>query len=341
MSTETTNIDVTETDDLDSFAAKFFGEDKAEPSDNAKSEEVDDPVVEADDAPTQDEDTQEPSDDGYEDEEDLAPTDTDEETDETPKKANRYQERINEITAARRAAERKAEEAERERDEYKRKLEEKTTKPEEPAPAESAKATELREPQPNDKNEDGSDKYPLGIYDPNYMRDNMQYLFNAQEAERREQEEIARQQREADLTRATLQSSWNEKLVDAQERYPDFRQKGEQMLSVFEGIDESYGQYLQDTIMEMDNGTDVFYYLANNVEEAQKIVSAGPRKATIALGELKAQLSGGSNTNPRPSVKATKAPPPPPQLKGSAVSKGAATPDTDDLDAFSRAFFTK
>ena len=76
-------------------------------------------------------------------------------------------------------------------------------------------------------------------------------------------------------------------------------------------------------------------------EEAQKIVSAGPRKATIALAKLKAELTGGSTQTPRPSVKVSKAPTPPPQLKGSAVSKGAPDLNTDDLEAFSRALFTK
>lgn len=112
------------------------------------------------------------------------------------------------------------------------------------------------------------------------------------------------------------------------------------MLSVFEGIDPAYGQYLTDTLMEMEAGPEVFYYLSNNLEEAQEIVNAGPRRATIALAKIEAQLVG-SKIDPNPPIKVTKAPTPPPQVKGSAVSKGAIRPDTDDLDAFSKALFTK
>lgn len=349
MSTETNTSDVTDTENLDSFASELFGESKQQPSENANSKDAQVDEVEDNDAPIQDEDTQTPSEDGTEDDDntdELAPTETDdneeEDSGEKPKKLNRYQERINELTAARRAAEREAEEAKRERDELLRNLEEKTPKPDEPkTKTDVSPEAGPREPLPNDKNEDGSDKYPLGVYDPNYLRDNMKFMFESQEAERKTQEAQAAQQREQDLARATLQATWNEKLVDAQERYPDFQDKGEQMLAVFEGIDQNYGQYLTDTIMEMDAGPDVFYYLSNNIDEAEKIVNAGPRKATIALAELGVQLSDRSQKPSGPRVKVSKAPTPPPQVKGSAVVRAGPKPDTDDLDAFSREFFKK
>ena len=92
--------------------------------------------------------------------------------------------------------------------------------------------------------------------------------------------------------------------------------------------------------MEMDAGPDVFYYLANNLEEAEKIVNAGPRKATIALAKLEAQFVS-AKIDKAPPVKVTKAPAPPPQLKGSAVAKASVPLDTDDLDAFSKVLFSK
>lgn len=83
-----------------------------------------------------------------------------------------------------------------------------------------------------------------------------------------------------------------------------------------------------------------FYYLANNLDEAANIVNAGPRKATIALAKLEAQLAGNS-VNKVPAQKVTKAPTPPPQLKGSSAAKAAIPLDTDDLDAFSKVLFKK
>jgi hypothetical protein len=333
MSTENTNtIDTTvETDDLDLFAATFFGE-KEQTPETANSEETLDTDVDESDAQNQDEDTQTPSDDGT--------PETDESTDE-PKKGNRYQERINEITAARRAAERVAEEAIRERDEYKRQLEERTKAPD-PSPVTKAVQTdELKEPDPTAKNEDGTPKYPLGVYDPKYLQDNIQYLFDAQEAQREQERKSRDEQEKLQNVRTEIEANWEAKLVTARERYPDYFEKGEAMVAVFDGIDEAYGQYLADTIMEMDAGPDVFYYLSNNIDEAQKIVSAGPRKATIALAKLEAELSGSSETSKVPRVKTSKAPPPPPQVRGSAAVSPGATGDTDDLVAFSREFFKK
>lgn len=337
MSTET-NIDVTVEDNLDAFAADFFGE-KQPPSDNAKSEDVKtDPEAE-DDANNQEQDTQNSAEeDGATEEADKADEENPDTTDEDDKgkKPNRLQERINELTAARR-------QAERERDEALRKLKEKTTQPK--PETEKVEATTVAEgPKPDDKNEDGSDKYPLGEFDPKYNADLVKYTVQKTLDEERAARE-AQEQENAKLTaeeqyRSTLQETWNEKLDIVQERYPDYREKGEAMLSVFEGIDPAYGQYLTDTLMEMDAGPEVFYYLANNVEEAQTIVNAGPRRATIALAKLEAQLAGSKNTETAV-AKVTKAPTPPPQVKGSAVSKASVSPDTDNLNAFEKVFFQK
>jgi hypothetical protein len=53
------------------------------------------------------------------------------------------------------------------------------------------------------------------------------------------------------------------------------------MVSVFSGIEPSYGEYLAATIMGADNGPEVMYYLSQNIGEAQKIVASGPAAATL------------------------------------------------------------
>lgn len=336
MSTEQTiDTTVTVSDDLDAFAQELFSG-SPKPSDNAKSEDDQTEELQSD-APTEEEDTHSAEDGATEDvdtsEEKPDETDENDKTKAPPKK-DRLQERINELTAARRAAE-------RERDELLRKLEEKTTPPK--TETKEVKADD-KAPSPNDKNEDGTDKYPLGEFDPNYNADHVKYMVQkaleedriARQAEKVEQEKLSAEEQ----YRSTLTETWNEKLEIVQERYPDYREKGEQMLEVFEDIDPAYGQYLTDTLMEMDAGPEVFYYLSNNVEEAKEIVNAGPRKATIALAKLEAQLAGTPKTQ-APAVKVTNAPTPPPQVKGSAVSKSAVSPDTDDLDAFSKVLFSK
>lgn len=343
MSTEQTissqelNTDTTVTDDLDSFAAELFGESK-QPSAPAKAEEAEVDQEADSDAPNDEQDTHSADDGATEETEANEDEESeDEPTDDAKDKAkpkNRYQERINELTA-------KARQAERERDELLKKLNEKTNTPKPKTDeAEANTTTSLKAPSPSDKNEDGTDKYPLGEFDPKYVKDTIQHVLAeeraAQEQKARENEKLSAEEQ----YRATLQSTWNDKLDIVQERYPDFKEKGEEMLSVFEGIDQAYGQYLTDTLMEMDAGPEVFYYLATNLDEAQKIVDAGPRKATIALAKIEAQLAG-TKTTESPKIKVTNAPTPPPQVKGSAVAKASISVDTDDLDAFSKVLFKK
>lgn len=331
-STEPT-IDTTATENLDDFAATFFGEGR-QPSDNAKSEDTPEAPEAESDAQPEEQDTHSADDGATEEEVEQADTE-DEPTDDGDDKAkpkNRYQERINELTA-------KARQAERERDELLKKLEQKTETPK--PDSQAAATTEPKTaPSPADKNEDGTDKYPLGEFDPKFVRDTVQHLLEEERIAQQQKEQEARKMSAEEQYRATLEGTWNEKLDLVQERYPDYREKGEQMIAVFEGIDPAYGQYLTDTLMEMDAGPEVFYYLSNNLDEAKSIVDAGPRKATIALAKIEAQLVG-TKTDQAPAVKVTKAPAPPPQVKGSAVSKGSVKLDTDDLDAFSKALFTK
>lgn len=333
MSTDT-NIDVIVEDNLDAFSADFFGENK-QASDTAKSEDEQVETEANDDATNDEQDTHSAEDgatEGDDESSDENPDETDEDTEAKAKpKANRLQERINELTAARREAERRAEEAER-------KLAEQSKPKTEATPA-KAQSTTVG-PDPQALNEDGTNKYPLGEFDPKFLRDTVQHMLAEERKERELEEQRTKELTAQESERANLQSSWDAKLDTAQERYPDFREKGEQMLEVFEGIDEAYGQYLTDTLMEMDHGPEVFYYLANNIDEANAIVNAGPRKATMALAALEVKLVG----SPKPQdskPKTTNAPTPPPRVKGSAVAKPSVSPDTDDLDAFSRELFKK
>lgn len=327
MSEETPAVN---TDDLDAFATDFFGQKKEAPVEtNTEKEEK--PKVEAD-AST---DTHsEAADTGNE----LEDPDGSSDEPETPAKGKktRFQERIDELTA-------KAREAERERDELRAKLNK------EPAPTSAPKTApvvaELVEPTPADTNEDGTDKYPLGEYDPSYIKDLTKFALKSEkaaiEAEAVRDSEVAQMNAEKEA----LETSWAEKLPTAQERYPDFREKGEALIGTFSTINEAYGEYLSATIMSLENGTDVLYYLANNIDEANKIVAAGPSRATIMLGRLDAYFEdpdeAEESETPPPARKVTKATTPPPQNKGTSVAKASIADDTDDLDEFSTKYFDK
>lgn len=331
MSTENTNVEPVETD-LDTFSAEFFGQNKA-PTEQASSEEDKEDEPESD--ANKDEDTHADADDtSAPDNDDETGEDTDSTNEDAPKpKKNRFQERIDEFTAKTRDLERKLEAALAE-------LDKKDTKPE-PTPKKEQVAD--TSPKPTDTNEDGTEKYPLGEFDPTYIRDLMKHTLAEESAARKVQEKREAEQRAMDEAQASLQASWNEKLAPAKERYPDFQEVGEKMLSTFEGIDEAYGEYLTTTIMEMDYGPDVFYYLASNLDEATKIVQGGPKKATIALGRLEAKFADADAEKQKARPRVSKAPAPPPQNKGSDVAKPSIRGDEKDLnlDDFAREFFKK
>lgn len=338
MSIETENTPVDDTgsvdnveSNLDDFSAEFFGQKEAhtEEANSGVNQEEDDEL----DAP---ENTQSNDEDTVESEESVEAEETPK-----PKKKQTAQERINEVVGKQREAERQLQAAIQEIE----RLKQGTHKPEPTKEVDDSPAVLQQgpaEPTPDDKNEDGSDKYPLGEYDPAYIKDLTKFTFQqeAEQAKIRAKEEEARAAQQAALS--ALEDTWSEKLVTAQERYPDFQEKGQSLISTFEGIDEKYGEYLSATVMSLDHGPDVLYYLANNPELANEIVMSGATKATISLGKLEAMFDdeGEKTTNIRPKV--TKAPTPPPILnKGSAVSIPEVPEDTDDLDAFSQKFFKR
>jgi hypothetical protein len=177
--------------------------------------------------------------------------------------------------------------------------------------------------------------YPLGEYDPQFTLDLTDWRMDQREAQRAEKNAKQTQEQEDARARQALAQDWQEKLAPAQERYPDFEQKGENLSPVFEKLDSAYTEYLAATVMAMDHGPDVLYYLAENTNEAAQIFAMGPQKATIALGRIESRFL--QETPPKRRV--SKAPTPPPTNKGSDASKGRVKPDTDDLDAFAKSFF--
>lgn len=323
MSMENTPV---ESADLDTFSAELFGQ-SAVTEEPASSEDVteqtDDDALETETTNTQEEDDALSTEDEIKEEE--APAEP------APKKT-RFQERIDELTAGKREAERKAAELETRL----AKLEEakQTTAPS-PAPK-----AETEGPDPYAKNEDGTDVYALGEYDPAYLKDYVNHLMS-----NKEQEAVTKQAEQAQATaieaeRIALQESWESKLEPARERYPDFQEKGQELISSFDGIDPAYGEYLSAQIMDLDFGTDVLYYLATHPDEAQAIVESGARKATVALGRLDAKF-GFSEEEKQKVRKVSQAPTPPPTNKGAAQVGSEVPDDTNDLDAFERKLFKR
>lgn len=302
------------TDDLDAFSSIIDGKAQVK-EDTVDSEEPITPLSDIDDQ-DDDQDTNDEPDDGQEEPED---------TPEKPKKVNRFQERINELTA-------KAKEAERALEALKvaqTQKQDETAKPPTPVVQDDG-------PNPNAKNEDGSDKYALGEFDPEYIRDMARHTINKEWEAKKELEAKETHQRQEKEARDYLHSQWQERLAPMAEQHEDYLDKTMELESTFDGLDPQYSDYLVQTIKSLDHGPEVLYYFANHLDEASKFVKMGPLNATLALGEINAMFKGSS----RKETKVSNAPPPP-QLNKGSKTRSTINADTDDLDAFSKLLFTK
>lgn len=313
-----------DTENLDDFSALLFG--KEEPSPGKEEE-----TVEED---NEDDEEEVPVGDELEDEpEEDVPV-------EPVKPKSRFQERIDQLTERARIAEDKAA---AEVADLKRKLDEVLAAKAEPAkvPVAPTQKVDPNEPRPDEVNEDGEDKYPLGEFDPAFIRDLTRYSFKRElEDERAATTAKAEQQKLAD-ERTRLETEWSGKLETAKEKYPDLIEKNVTLLDTFKDLDPAYGDYLANTIMSMEYGPDVLYHLATNTAEARAIVNAGAAKATMLLGRLEARYLLQDDDKQEQRMKVSKAPAPPGRVnKGTAVFKDIAA-DTDDLDAFANALYNR
>ncbi len=318
MTDQSQTVDVN-TDDLDAFTDLMTG--KAKPAE----ENVEAP-------------TPEPEVDTPEDEDALATVDADDEPEAdkpalSGKKKKSVQERINELTA-------KAREEREARQELERRLAE-FEAAKDPQDKPKPKVTvDPDAPHADDTLEDGTDKYPLGEFDPAFISDLVKYT------NRKEREELKAVQEQEKAEKAqrehfdNITSTWEGKLAAAEDKYDDLREKAAELEETFADLDPKYGVYLAETIMTLDAGPDVLYYLATHLDEAERIVNSGATKATIALGRLEARfLAEAEEAEKAP--KPSSAPTPPPVLKGSSGGKVTIRPDTDDLEAFEKLLYSK
>ena len=315
-----------DTDDLEAFTALAEGK---RPEAKAQEEEVQ-PAVDVENDEDDDLGDNQPATDDDDAEEDEAEEDgpLDEEAPKPAKpKKQTAQERINELTAKLREAERKAAAAEAQKELNP------LPKPTVPAPVESS----LEEPDPEAVDDNGHPLYPLGDIDPNYVKALIKYNneLAIEEFQRRTEEQ--KEQARIELAKQAQQNEWASKVEQVKQEIPDFEAAVVNLESVFSGVDPAYSDYLATTIMQMENGPEVLYHLANNLDVAQDIVSKGAVKATIALGKLESEVS---RPKQPPAKKLSSAPQPPPINKGTKGGTKVA-PDTDNLDDFEKFYLTK
>ena len=315
-----------DTDDLDAFEKLMFA-----PSEVVEQEAAPETEPEPVEEPEVEEETLEETEETEEEE-----SETEEEAEKPEPKKSRFQERIDELVH-------KARESDREAAEYKSRLDAVLKKLEEQeAPKATPPQVKSEEPSAEDLDDTGEPKYPLGEFDPNYLRDLARFTVQRETELAREELRREREEQEVSKAQALLQEDWNAKLTEASEnRYPDLKERAQNLIDVFKDIDQGVGEFLAAQIMGMDKGIDVLYHLATNPEEARKIVAAGPEKALLAFGRIEARYDLLAEEKTEKKLRVSAAPPPPERLnKGTSVSKDVA-PDTDDLDAFEREFYRR
>lgn len=313
------------TDDLNEFEKLFTGRAKE------KTDEIETDVVEPVSEDDEPEDVPETDADDAVDEALDGDDDSNAEPEEEPKpkKGNRTQERIKKLVEER-------ETERREKLALLARIEALETKQPESAPTPTA-PVQTGGPKADDLNADGSEKYPLGEFDPEYIRDMARHTIEAEWAKKEQEAAEKTQRQQIEQARADIQNQWAERLAPAMDEHEDFLDKTMELESAFDGLDPQYSDYLVQTIKSLDHGPQVLYYFANNLEEAQKFVRMGPLNATLALGEINAMFKG---TTRKAEPKVSKAPPPPQVNKGTKTRTTVAA-DTDDLEDFEKLFFKR
>lgn len=319
-----------DTDDLDAFEKVFFDKEDA-------VEEVAEEVDDEDDSLANEEDI-----DASAETEDDEDEDEVEELEEEPKpqKKNRKsaKERIDELVADKRQTERDLAALRAEFDQ----LRSRETKTKEETKVDIRDHLPEDAPKPDAENDKGEPLYPLGEYDPLYIKDLTRFTIEQEMKAADKIKEEKAQQEQFQEVQNQLQSQWLENLDKAEEELPDIRENIRDLTETFQDLPPQYGEYLASVLMASEFGPQIMYYLSQNIGEAQRIVASGPAAATRALGRLEAKFDISSKPGEQKQhKKVSEAPEPPEGRTRGHGGRFATAPDTDDQEAFEREFFKK
>lgn len=218
---------------------------------------------------------------------------------EQPKPKKTAQERIDELTAKRREAEREAE--------YWRA---KALQP----------AQEARQPQADaaddDPEPDPSD-YEHGELDIRFIQD----------MTRREARLEFRREMEAREARQSIVSKRETFFRRAAEQFPDGEPEGLARLKALPTLPAA----VNDVIFASENGPRLADHLGKNPSELDRLSAMPPLLQAYELAKIEQRLT------PQAAPKTTNAPPPTPQVRGSG-GRFQASPDTDDFTAFEKTY---
>jgi len=173
-------------------------------------------------------------------------------------------------------------------------------KPEEPKPATSTPAVVGKLPKPDINTWTGTHDEYLEARDA--------WLLSEFEAK----QEAKAQEAKVQAERQTKAQTWAEKVTAAKAKYSDL----DQVLNV-----PFATPAMQEVIVDSENGVDVAYFLAKNLDEARRIAALPPLAVARELGKLEARFAAAATTEkPVVAARTTQAPPPPTPVGARGVS---------------------
>lgn len=326
-------------DDQEAFEAHFFqttsasdyhGNDEPEAEEEVEAPE-DEEVTETDLETNEDTDAEAPEEEAEDEEQE------EEEPEEAPKPKARKsaRERIDELTAEKY-------ELRRELEALRRDFE--SSKPRQEKVEEAKVEPEASAPDPFAEDENGDMIYPLGEFDPAYIRDVTKFTIKQETETLRKQQEQAAAQRQVEAAQQEIADKWTANLEEAEKDIPEIRDNIKHLTEVFSDVEPNYGEYLASVIMSSDVGPQLMNYLSENIGEAQKIVASGPAAATLAIGRLEARFIKSTEQVEQeqlPKKKVSVAKDPPEQRTRGSGGRFSVSPDTDDQDAFEDLFYER
>lgn len=325
-------------DDLDAFSDLLYGREAPEVEAEVEAEvdqETDEAEVEAEAETEVDEPEAEADDEEADPSEDESKDESDEEDEKPRRNRKTAKERIQELNYEKKLAEQRYADAIARL----KQLEEK--QPEDDSKTAHKADVDPGAPSPEDKDDKGELLYPLGEFDPAYIRALARFTINEETKAAKAQAVAEAEQARVKAAREAQTSQWQVKLEAAQEEFPDLVEKVSSLTDMFDGIQPEYGQYLVDVVqLQLESGPAVLRYLADHPKEAKNIVNSGAAAATVALGRLDARLTVEKQRADK-AAKVSNAPAPPKQTPRGTGRVIAVAGDTDDLDAFEKAFFNK
>lgn len=227
-----------------------------------------------------------------------------------PKPKKTAQDRIDEVTAARRQAERDAKEAREEAERWR-------------ALAEQRAATsQTQTPQGSDGKPNPED-FQDGVYDPAYVEALTGWTV---------QQEVSKRLSERDQVR-TQQTALTAFNARAAEAFPDGEPDGLKALKALPQLSQTIAM----TILDMDDGPKVADHLGANRAELSRIESLPPHMQVLELAKISTRLASApaaaSSANRTPN-----APAPPEGAARGAGGRFTVAPDTEDFSAFKKRF---